>query len=282
MKMRRLRPYVNWALECWRIRSPVDADADDATISRLGPMSADLLSLVVQPGGKDVFETRCGYWTHAMVRSAYEAHQKPILYLRRVGILFGLTGLSFITFVQLRVDGGTSPGAISAEPFWLYACQALHACVTVSFFSCLPAIARRRRWLSALDRPRVVDLLLMLFLVLHLLLLPGFVEWSEPFLNLSAESAHRSNQVLRIAAYGVAAAASGVFFSPLLAMFMAAFVMAAFTYRFNRFVELLAASGIVRATLPEPLAFHEFYVTALVCLLVVIMHERQVPSLGSD
>ena len=59
-----------------------------------------------------------------------------------------------------------------------------------------------------------------------------------------------------------------------MALAIAAFVVAAFTYRFNHFIELVVASGVDRAALPEQLAVDEFGLTAGVCLLVLFMHER--------
>ena len=245
------------------------ADADDATIVRVGPLSAETLAMILQSPDENHFKYY-GFFSNRAIRLAFERHQARFVYRRRVMILVANLGVSLSTMWWR--------GAING-PLWYIVLLSICSAASLAFFAALPMMARRSRLLMR-GEPRVGDVLLFAFVMLYLMALPGMYLTGADVLETSGDGIDlpdRATHSLRISAFCLVAATGGVFFSPVLALLTGGITGWAYCHRYNRLLGVAATVGGVEVGVGvpmPPLSLQDFLLHAGVATVLVLVHER--------
>lgn len=247
------------------------ADADDATIVRFGPLSAETLAMILHsPDGKQ-FKWQYGFFVNRDIRLAFEKHQETFVYRRRVIILTVQAGVSVSTMWWR--------GAING-PMWYSVLLSICSIASLAFFAALPVMERRARLLMH-GKPRVGDALLFICVMFYLLALPGMYLTGANVLDTSGDGVRlpdRATHALRISAFCVVAATGGVFFNPVLALLTGGITAWAYCLRYNRLLDVAVTVGGVEVDVMDltslRLRASDFLLHASVALVLVLVHER--------
>ena len=247
------------------------ANADDATIVRFGPLSAETLAMILHSPDGNQIKWKYGFFVNRDVRLAFEKHQETFVYRRRVIILVAQAGVSVSTMFWR--------GAING-PMWYSVLLSICSIACLAFFAALPVMERRARLLMH-GKPRVGDALLFICVMFYLLALPGMYLTGANVLDTSGDGVHlpdRATHALRISAFCVVAATGGVFFNPVFALLTGAIIAWAYCLRYNRLLDVAVTVGGVEVDVMDltslQLRVSDFLLHASVALVLVLVHER--------
>jgi len=227
------------------------ADADDATIVRVGPLTDEALDRL---SSHDIsLRRKCGIFVDREIRVAFERHQHPFVQRRRIGVLFAVLIFQLFQAIRKSINSdAVDRGEMSAPVWYGLGVVATYATFCLVTFCSLGPILRLTRC-NAVGGVRTGDCIFALMIGGFLLVIPRIWEGEDPY-DLAGAMPERSLHSIRIAALSVVVGASGIFFNPGFALVAMVAIVQAYVSRFNdllRYTQGLQADGMHAGGLQE-------------------------------
>jgi len=92
------------------------ADADDATIVRVGPLTDEALDRL---SSHDIsLRRKCGIFVDREIRVAFERHQHPFVQRRRIGVLFAVLIFQLFQAIRKSINSDAVDRGEMSAPVW--------------------------------------------------------------------------------------------------------------------------------------------------------------------